>query len=97
MPNTLARNQAAEAHEAAVDTGIHQIRSALQIVVDLEAAAEEIEERWHLACAISQHSKLFLEGTISGEDFLDLAEMAGIGIDQYADEVEENLEEIGFL
>ncbi|MEG4634718.1 hypothetical protein QUB56_35100 [Microcoleus sp. AR_TQ3_B6] len=93
----LASRQAIEAHEVAVDTAIHQIRSVLQIVVDLEAAAEEIEERWHLACSISQHSKLFLEGTISGEDFFDLAEMAGINIDQYADEVEQNLEEIGFL
>jgi len=92
--------QAMATDETAVSTGIHQIRSALQIVVDLDAAAEEIEERWRLACAISQHSKLFLEGKISGEDFFDLAEMTGmtgIAIDQYVDEVEENLEEIGFL
>jgi hypothetical protein len=95
--HTADRRQAMETHEAAVTTGIHQIRSALQIVVDLDAAAEEIEERWHLACSISQHSKLFLEGKISGEDFFDLAEMAGIDIDQYANEVETNLEEIGFL
>jgi anthranilate phosphoribosyltransferase len=40
---------------------------------------------------------LFLEGQISGSDFLDLAETTGINIDLYSEEVEENLEEIGFL
>jgi hypothetical protein len=76
---------------------ISQIRSSLQIVVDLEASAEEIKYRWSLAKKINQHSKLFLEGQISGSDFLDLAETTEIDIDQYADEVEENLEGIGFL
>lgn len=79
------------------DTAICNIRSKLQIVIDLDAAQEEIDERWYLAAAICQHSKLFLEGKISGGDFLDLAEMSGIAIDQYADELEQNLEEIGFL
>jgi hypothetical protein len=76
---------------------ISRIRSSLQIIVDPDAAAEEIEYRWYLAHKISQHSKLFLEGIISGSDFLDLAETTGIDIDQYSEEVEENLEEIGFL
>jgi sorbitol-specific phosphotransferase system component IIA len=95
--DTYDRRQAIKTQEAAATTGIHQIRSALQIVVDLDLAEQEIEERWQMACAISQHSKLFLEGKISGGDFLDLAEMTGVIIDQYADEVEQNLEEIGFL
>ena len=70
----------------------------MQIIVDLDAAAaEEIEYRWNLAHKISKHSKLFLEGKISGGDFLDLAETTGIDIDQYSEEVEENLEEVGFL
>jgi hypothetical protein len=76
---------------------ISRIRSSLQIVVDLDAAVEEIEFRWNLARQINQHSKLFLEGRISGSDFLDLAETTEIDIEQYADEVEENLEEIGFF
>jgi hypothetical protein len=76
---------------------ISKIRSSLQIVIDLEAAVEEIEYRWMLASQIANHSKLFLEGKISGSDFLDLAESTEIDIDQYADEVEENLEQIGFL
>jgi len=80
-----------------ISTAINQIRSALQIVIDLDAANDEIEYRWNLAKKISQHSKLFLEGRISGGDFLDLAESTEIDIDQYAEEVEENLEEIGFL
>jgi len=73
------------------------IRSSLQIVIDLDVAEEEIEYRWHLARQISHHSKLFLEGKISGGDFLDLAETTEINIDQYSQEVEDNLEEIGFL
>jgi hypothetical protein len=79
-------------HEA-----ISRIRSALQIVIDPDAATEEIQWRWNLARKINQHSKLFLEGRISGGDFLDLAETTEIDIDQYADEIEQNLEEIGFL
>jgi len=73
------------------------IKSSLQITIDCDAVAEEIEYRWNLAQKISKHSKLFLEGKISGGDFLDLAESTEIDIDRYADEVEENLEEIGFL
>ncbi|MEG4027568.1 MULTISPECIES: hypothetical protein [unclassified Microcoleus] len=76
---------------------INKIKSALQIVINLDDSIEEIEYRWNLAKQISQHSKLFLEGRISGGDFLDLAEATEIDIDQYADEVEENLEEIGLL
>lgn len=76
---------------------INRVKSSLQIVIDLDSSIEEIEYRWHLAQQINQHSKLFLEGKISGADFLDLAEMTEIDIDQYADEVEENLEKIGFL
>ena len=76
---------------------INQINSALQIVIDVDAPEDEIEYRWNLAKKISQHSKLFLEGRISGGDFLDLAETTEIDIDQYADEVEENLEEIGLF
>jgi hypothetical protein len=76
---------------------VNRIRSSLQIVINLDDSREEIEYRWHLAKKISQHSKLFLEGKITGGDFLDLAETTEIDIDQYADEVEENLEEIGFL
>jgi hypothetical protein len=76
---------------------INRIKSALQIVIDLDSSVDEIEYRWNLAHSISQHSKLFLEGRISGGDFLDLAETTEIDIDQYADEVEENLEEIGLF
>ncbi|NQE37536.1 hypothetical protein [Microcoleus asticus] len=76
---------------------IGRIKSALQIVVDLDSSQEEIEYRWNLSKQISQHSKLFLEGRISGGDFLDLAETTEIDIDQYADEVEENLEKIGLF
>lgn len=76
---------------------IGQLRSALQIVIDLDSSREEIEYRWNLAHKISEHSKLFLEGKISGTDFLDLVETTELDIDQYADEVEENLEEIGFF
>ena len=76
---------------------INQIKSALQIAINLDSPVEEIEYRWNLAQKISQHSKLFLEGRISGSDFLDLAETTEIDIDGYAEEVEENLEEIGFL
>lgn len=76
---------------------VNQIKSGLQIVIDFDASQEEIEYRWNLAKKISQHSKLFLEGRISGGDFLDLAETTEIDIDQYADEVEENLEEIGLF
>jgi hypothetical protein len=76
---------------------INRVKSALQIEIDLDSSMEEIEYRWHLAKKISQHSKLFLEGRISGGDFLDLAETTEIDIDQYADEVEENLEEIGLF
>ncbi len=76
---------------------IHRVRSSLQIIIDLDAAEEEINHRWNLAHKISQHSRLFLEGKITGSDFLDLAETTGIDIDQYSEEVEENLEEIGFL
>jgi hypothetical protein len=71
---------------------IELIRSSLQITIDSDATAEEIDYRWNLARKISQHSRLFLEGKISGGDFLDLAETTEIDIDQYADEVEENLE-----
>lgn len=83
--------------QAIADEAIHELRSSLQIVIDFDAAIEEIEKRWYLATVIGQHSKLFLEGKISGSDFLDLAEQTGINIDKYADEVEENLEDIGFL
>jgi hypothetical protein len=76
---------------------ISRIRSSLQIIVDLDEAEEEIERRWDLSRKISQHSKLFLEGKISGGDFLDLAETTEIDIDQYSQEIEENLEKIGFL
>lgn len=76
---------------------VNQIKSGLQITIDLDAPQEEIEYRWNLAKKISQHSKLFLEGRISGGDFLDLAETTEIDIDQYADEIEENLEEIGLF
>lgn len=76
---------------------VSRIRSSLQIVVDFDAAVEEVEHRWMLATKIANHSKLFLEGKISGSDFLDLAESTEIDIDQYVNEVEENLEEIGFL
>ena len=76
---------------------INRIKSALQIVIDLDSSKEEIEYRWNLANKISQHSKLFLEGRVSGGDFLDLAETTEIDIDQYADEIEENLEEIGLF
>jgi len=76
---------------------VNRIKAALQIVIDLDSSREEIEYRWSLARKISQHSKLFLEGQISGGDFLDLAETTEINIDQYADEVEENLEEIGLF
>jgi hypothetical protein len=76
---------------------IDNIKSSLQIVVDLDAAQEEIEYRWNLAHKISQHSKWFLEGKISGGDFLDLAETTGINIDGYSEQIEDNLEEIGFL
>jgi len=76
---------------------INFIRSSLQIIVDLDAAAEEIDYRWNLAHKISRHSKLFLEGKISGGEFLDLAETTGIDIDQYSEEIENNLEEIGFF
>lgn len=80
-----------------ISDAIDQIKSALQIVVDFDASQEEIEYRWNLAKQISQHSKLFLEGRISGGEFLDLAETTEIDIDQYAGEIEENLEEIGLL
>ena len=76
---------------------ISRIRSSLQIVIDPDAAEDEIHYRWNLARKINQHSQLFLEGKISGGDFLDLAETTEIDIDGYAEEVEENLEEIGFL
>lgn len=76
---------------------INQIKSALQIGIDPDAHQDEIEYRWNLAKKISHHSKLFLEGRITGGDFLDLAETTEIDIDKYADEIEENLEEIGFL
>ncbi|MEG4121757.1 hypothetical protein QUA43_30335 [Microcoleus sp. N9_B4] len=76
---------------------INKIKSALQIVIDLDDSIEEIEYRWNLAKQISHHSRLFLEGQISGGDFLDLVETTEIDIDQYADEVEENLEEIGLF
>jgi hypothetical protein len=76
---------------------ISRVRSSLQIIVDLDATEEEINYRWKLAHKISQHSRLFLEGKISGGDFLDLAETTEIDIDQYSEEVEENLEAIGFL
>ncbi len=76
---------------------INRIKSALQIVIDLDSPMEEIEYRWNLAHKISQHSKLFLEGHITGGDFLDLAETTEIDIDKYADEVEENLEKIGLF
>jgi hypothetical protein len=76
---------------------IENIKSSLQIIVDFDAAEEEIEHRWCLAHKISQHSKWFLEGKISGGDFLDLAETTGINIDEYIEEIEDNLEEIGFL
>jgi hypothetical protein len=76
---------------------IDNIKSNLQIIVDLDAAEEEIEYRWNLAHKISQHSRWFLEGKISGGDFLDLAETTGINIDEYSEEIEDNLEEIGFL
>jgi hypothetical protein len=78
-------------------TAISRIRSALQIEIDLDSSIEEIEYRWSLAKKIGQHSKLFLEGKISGSDFLDLAETTEIDIDQYSEEIEENLEIIGFL
>lgn len=81
-----------------MEEAITKIRSSLQIVVDLDAGSmEEIEYRWHLSRQIAEHSKLFLEGKISGGDFFDLAETSGINMDQYAFEVEQNLEEIGFL
>ncbi|EGK89287.1 hypothetical protein D0A34_23600 [Microcoleus vaginatus PCC 9802] len=80
-----------------ISEAINQIKSALQIVIDFDASVEEIEYRWNLAKKISQHSKLFLEGRISGGDFLDLAETTEIDIDRYADEVEENLEKIGLF
>lgn len=80
-----------------VGRAIQSLRSSFQIVVDFDAAAEEIECRWHLATSIARHSQLFLEGKISGSDFLDLAETTEINIDQYAQEIEENLENIGFL
>jgi len=76
---------------------IDSIKSSLQIIVDLDAAEEEIDYRWNLAHKISRHSKLFLEGKISGAEFLDLAETTGINIDEYSEEIEDNLEEIGFL
>jgi len=76
---------------------VRRISSSLQIIVDLDAAEEEINYRFHLARLINKHSKLFLEGHISGSEFLDLAETTGINIDLYSEEVEENLEEIGFL
>jgi hypothetical protein len=76
---------------------VNRLRSSLQIVIDLDAAREEIEYRWNIATKISNHSKLFLEGQITGGDFLDLAETTGIDIDQYATEIEENLEDIGFF
>jgi len=80
-----------------ISEAIGRIKSALQIVIDLDASEDEIEYRWNLAKKISEHSKLFLEGRISGGGFLDLAETTEIDIDQYANEVEENLEEIGFF
>jgi len=81
-----------------VDEAIAKIRSSLQIVVDLDASSsEEIEYRWNLSRQIASHSKLFLEGKISGGDFLDLAETTEIDMDLYVGEIEENLEEIGFL
>jgi hypothetical protein len=83
--------------QAFADAAIYQLRSSLQIVVDFDAAVEEIEYRFQLGASIAQSSKLFLEGKISGADFFDLAEQSGINIDQYAEEVEENLENIGFL
>lgn len=79
------------------DQAILLLRSSLQIVIDFDAALEEIENRWYLATKIAQSSKLFLEGKISGSDFLNLAEQTGIDIDRYAEEVEQNLEDIGFM
>jgi hypothetical protein len=86
-----------ETSGASADAAICQIRSSLQIVVDFDAALDEINYRFQLAASIAKISKLFIEGKISGQDFLDLSEQTGINIDQYAQEVEENLEEIGFL
>jgi hypothetical protein len=80
-----------------IDKAISCISSSLQIAIDPDAAEEEILYRWDLARKINQHSRLFLEGKISGSDFLDLAETTEIDIDGYAEEIEENLEEIGFL
>lgn len=80
-----------------ISGAIDQIKSALQIVIDFDVSQDEIEYRWNLAKQISRHSKLFLEGRISGGDFLDLAETTEINIDQYADEIEENLEGIGLF
>ena len=76
---------------------VNKIRSSLQIVINLEAATEEIEQRSILSAKIANHSKLFLEGKISGGEFLDLAESTEIDIDRYVDEIETNLSEIGFF
>lgn len=84
-------------HEYFLDLAIQSLRPSFQIVVDLDAAAEEIEYRWHLASSIARHSQGFLEGKITGSDFLDLVETTGIEIDLYAQEVERNLEDIGFF
>lgn len=84
-------------HEHYVDRAIQSLRSSFQIVVDLDAAAEEIEYRWRLATSVTRYSQSFLEGEITGSDFLDLVETTGIEIDRYAQEIEENLEDIGFL
>jgi len=84
-------------HEHFVNLAIQSLRSNFQIVVDLDAAAEEIEYRWHLASSIARQSQAFLEGKITGSDFLDLVETTGIDINQYSEEIEDNLEEIGFL
>lgn len=79
------------------ELALRTVSSCLSIVVDLDAAAEEVAWRWELSKQIAKHSKLFLEGKISGGDLLDLVEAEGLDIDQYVEEVEDNLEAVGFL
>ena len=75
---------------------VEALKEALAIEIDFSATAAEIEDRWRLACAVNQASKLFFEDELDGDQFIQFIESSGCGqyIDQYIDEVDGALEDI---
>ena len=69
-----------------------QLGQCFYLSIDLDNPLDVCLHEAQRARRIEQATKRLIDGTASPDDFLDLAELAGLNMDTYIDEVSNNIE-----